>query len=49
MKRAIRTLILTVGIVGTFVVAAVQLVPAEDGGPIITCPQRTLQCGFPPR
>lgn len=49
MKRAIRTLILTVGIVGTFVAAAVQQVPASDGGPIITCPQRTAQCGFPPQ
>jgi hypothetical protein len=49
MKRAIRTLILTVGIVGTFVAAAVQQVPASDGGPIITCPQRTPQCGFPPQ
>jgi hypothetical protein len=49
MKRAIRTLILTVGIVGTFVAVAVQQVPAADGDPIITCPQKTAQCGFPPQ
>lgn len=48
MKRAIRTLILTVGIVGAFVAAAVPLAPAADGGPILTCPQRTWECGFPP-
>jgi len=49
MKRAIRTLILTVGIVGMFIGIAVQQVPAADGGPIFTCPQRTAQCGFPPQ
>lgn len=39
MKRAIRISILMVGIVGTFIAAAVQQVPAQDGGPIIMCPQ----------
>ncbi len=47
MKRAIRTLILTVGLVGAFVVATVPLALA-DGGPIPTCPQQTWECGFPP-
>ena len=40
MKRAIRIAILTVGFVGTFVAAAVQQVPAQDGGPIIMCPTK---------
>jgi hypothetical protein len=38
MTRAIRILILMVGLVGTFVAAAVQQVPAQDGGPLILCP-----------
>jgi len=47
MKRAIRISVLIVGIVGTFIAAAVQPVPAvADGGPIITCPQPTPQCGI---
>ena len=33
MKRAIRITILMVGLVGTFIAAAVQQVPALDGGP----------------
>ena len=45
MKTAIRTLILMLGIVGTFLAAAVRPVPAvADGGPIITCPQPTPNC-----
>lgn len=39
MKRAIRATVLIVGIVGTFVAAAVPQVPAPDGGPILTCPE----------
>lgn len=47
MKRAIRVAILIVGIVGTFVVAAIQPVPAAaDGGPIITCPEPKPECGI---
>ena len=38
MKRAIRISILMVGIVGTFIAAAVQQVPAQDGGPLLLCP-----------
>ena len=34
MKRAIRISILMVGLVGTFIAAAVQQVPAADGGPL---------------
>jgi hypothetical protein len=44
MKRAIRMAILTVGLVGTFVGAAVQQVPAADGGPILLCPPKTPTC-----
>jgi len=44
MKLAIRTLILMVGLVGTYVVAAVQPVPAADGGPILVCPPRQNNC-----
>jgi hypothetical protein len=37
MKRAIRIAILVVGLVGTYIAAAVPPVPAADGGPILTC------------
>jgi len=40
MKRAIRIAILMVGLVGTFVTAAVTALPAQDGGPLILCPPR---------
>jgi len=35
MKRAIRMAVLMVGLVGTFIAAAVQQVPAADGGPLL--------------
>jgi hypothetical protein len=41
MKRAVRIAILAVGIVGTFLAAAAQQVPAKDGGPLILCPPKT--------
>lgn len=44
MKRAIRIAILMVGIVGTFVAAAVQQVPAMDGGPMPMCPPPAKSC-----
>jgi hypothetical protein len=44
MKKAIRTTILMVGLVGTFIAAAVQQVPASDGGPLILCPPKTTNC-----
>ena len=44
MKRAIRILILIVGLVGTFMAAAAPLVPAADGGPLILCPPKSTTC-----
>jgi len=44
MKRAIRMLILTVGLVGTFILATVELLPAADGGPILVCPPKQKSC-----
>jgi hypothetical protein len=38
MKHAVRMSILMLGLVGTYVAAAVPQVPALDGGPILTCP-----------
>ncbi len=49
MKRAIRISILMLGLVGTFIAAAVQQVPAQDGGPLILCPQRQCQPALPPQ
>ena len=44
MKRTLRISILMVGLVGTYVAAAVPQVPAPDGGPIPLCPpQQQLQ------
>jgi len=54
MKQAVRISILMLGLVGTYVAAAVPQVPAPDGGPILTCPpQQQLQTrctggGLPP-
>ncbi len=44
MKRAIRISVLMVGLVGTFIAAAVQQVPAADGGPILVCPPNSRTC-----
>ena len=44
MKRAIRSTILMVGVVGTFLAATVQKLPASDGGPLILCPPKTANC-----
>jgi hypothetical protein len=41
MTRAIRIAILMVGLVGTFLAAAAQQVPAKDGGVLILCPPKT--------
>ncbi len=51
MKRAIRIAILMVGLVGTFIAAAVQQVPAADGGPLFLCPPRQPNCSttLPPQ
>ena len=40
MKRTIRIAVLMVGLVGTFIAAAVQQVPAADGGPLFLCPPK---------
>jgi hypothetical protein len=46
MKRAFRIAILAVGLVGTFIAASVQPVPAADGGPIMLCPPTDVsRCG----
>jgi hypothetical protein len=48
MKKAIRISVLMVGLVGTFIAATVQQVPALDGDPIPTCPPPTKVCpGIP--
>jgi len=44
MKRAIRISVLMVAVVGTFLGAAVQQVPAADGGPIFVCPPGAKKC-----
>ncbi len=51
MKRSLRISILMLGLVGTFVAAAVQQVPALDGGPLILCPPKTPNCSttLPPQ
>ena len=51
MKRAIRITVLIVGVVGTYLAAAVPQVPALDGGPIILCPPRQPNCqnNLPPQ
>ena len=51
MKRAIRISILMLGLVGTYVAAAVQQVPAFDGGPILVCPPKQTNCqmNLPPQ
>jgi hypothetical protein len=41
---AIRIAVLAVLMVGTFMAAAVQPVPAADGGPLILCPPKTPTC-----
>jgi hypothetical protein len=41
---AIRMAILTAVMVGTFIAASVQPVPAADGGPLLLCPPRQPNC-----
>lgn len=43
-KLAIRIAVLTVVMVGTFMAAAFQPVPAADGGPLMLCPPNTPKC-----
>jgi hypothetical protein len=51
MKRTIRIAVLMVGLVGTFIAAAVQQVPAADGGPLMLCPPKVPNCSttLPPQ
>ena len=51
MKRTVRIAILMVGLVGTFIAAAVQQVPAADGGPLMLCPPKAPNCSttLPPQ
>ena len=44
MKRTLRIAILMVGLVGTFIAATVQQLPAADGGPILMCPPKAKNC-----
>lgn len=43
-KLAIRLLILTVGLAGTFIAANTQPVSVADGGPIFVCPPNDKNC-----
>jgi hypothetical protein len=44
MKRAIRILILMVGVVGACSALAAPLLPAPDGGPIPMCNPKNPKC-----
>ena len=46
MKRAVRMLVLMLGLVGTYMVAAVPRVPVLEGGPIPMCPPKRPNCGL---
>jgi hypothetical protein len=51
MKQAVRISVLMLGLVGTYVAAAVPQVPAPDGGPILLCPppgKCSTGTGLPP-
>jgi hypothetical protein len=41
MKRAVRMLILMLGLVCTYVAVATPMLPAPEGGPMPTCNPRT--------
>jgi hypothetical protein len=49
MKQVIRIAILMCGLVGTYVAAAVPMVPAPDGGPLPLCPPQQHQTQNDPR
>ncbi len=51
MKLAVRITVLILGLMGTYVAAAVQQVAAPDGGPILVCPPRQPNCpiNLPPQ
>jgi len=43
-KLAVRIVVLAVVMVGTFMAATVQPIPAADGGPLILCPPHSTHC-----
>jgi hypothetical protein len=43
-KLAIRTAILTAGLVAAFMASSAKPVPAADGGPILVCPPHDKSC-----
>ena len=43
-KLVAKITILTVVMIGTFLAASVQPVPAADGGPLILCPPKSASC-----
>ena len=46
MKRAVRMLVLMLGFVSTYMVAAVPRIPVLESGPIPMCPPRNPNCGL---
>jgi hypothetical protein len=44
VKLVAKIAILTAAMIGTFLAASVQTVPAADGGPLILCPPRSTSC-----
>jgi hypothetical protein len=46
MKRAVRMLVLMLGLVSTYMVAAVPRIPVLDSGPIPKCPPRHPNCSL---
>jgi hypothetical protein len=46
MKRAVRMLVLMLGLASTYMVAAVPRIPVLDAGPIPMCPPRRPNCGM---
>ena len=43
-KLVAKIAILTAIMIGTFVAASVQTVPAADGGPLLLCPPKATSC-----
>lgn len=46
MTRAIRILLLMVGLAGTYAAIVTPLLPTADGGPIPMCPPKKPNCTF---
>jgi hypothetical protein len=43
-KLVTKIAILTIVMIGTFVAASIQPVPAADGGPLLLCPPKSTSC-----